>query len=224
MSGSTHSSRPCIILLLHFAVSLLPLPPAGCNCSKLPAVRRVRDAQVALRYDSVQCVRLARSQALQERCHRLRGGRRRRVSGYGGDAGGADCCVCIGAGGTLGGTSNSATSGGFWHPHDARQIETQAIVVAQWMFLAGRRSGWTQQSVSCSHLALAWLARRAGTLEWPRQAFSLLLTGSGDVSSRISAPACERWPGRVVYSTTAPLHDPGTRLVLAYRGGGLRRP
>ena len=92
------------------------------------------------------------------------------------------------------------------------------------MFLAGRRSGWTQQSVSCSHLALAWLARRAGTLEWPRQSFSLLLTGSGDVSSRISAPACERWPGRVVYSTTAPSHDPGTRLVLAYRGGGLRRP
>ena len=28
-----------------------------------------------------------------------------------------------------------------------RRIETQAIVVAQWMFLAGRRSGWTQQSV-----------------------------------------------------------------------------
>ena len=70
--------------------------------------------------------------------------------------------------------------------HDARQIETQAIVVAQWMILAGQRSGWTQQSVSCSHLALAWLARRAGTLEWPRQAFSLLLTGSG--TARVMYP------------------------------------
>ena len=92
------------------------------------------------------------------------------------------------------------------------------------MFVAGCRSGWTQQSVSCSHLALAWLARRAGTLELPRQAFSLLLTGSGDVSSRISAPACERWPGRVVYSTTGLSHDLQMRVVLGCGGVAADRP
>ena len=52
----------------------------------------------------------------------------------------------------------------------------------------------------------------------------MLLTGSGDVSSRISAPACERWPGRVVYSTTGLSHDLQMRVVLGCGGVAADRP
>ena len=54
------------------------------------------------------------------------------------------------------------------------------------MFVTSRRSGWTQQETLCySHLEQTRPTRRVLTLEWSRQAFEVLLIGSGDGSSRI---------------------------------------
>ena len=95
-------------------------------------------------------------------------------------------------------------------PHDARRIETQAIAVAQCMFVTSCRRGWTQETLYYSHLEQTRPTRRVITLEWSRQAFEVLLIGSGDGSSRISASACERWLRGVSYTTTGLSHDPRT--------------
>ena len=73
-------------------------------------------------------------------------------------------------------------------------------------------------------LEQTWPTRRVLTLEWSRQAFEVLLIGSGDGSSRISASACERWQRGVSYTTTGLSHDPRTLVVLGCRGGGSDRP
>ena len=109
-------------------------------------------------------------------------------------------------------------------PHDARRIEKQTIAVAQCMVVTSRRRGWTQETRCCSHLEQTRPTRRVVTLIWSRQAFEVLLIGSGDGSSRISASACERWQRGVSYTTTGLSHDPRTLVVLGCRGGGSDRP
>ena len=89
----------------------------------------------------------------------------------------------------------------------------------------GRPSKWMDAAISELFAPGAGMACKTSKHIGMAAAIIFIAThGSRDVSSRISAPACERWPGRVVYSTTAPSHDPGTRLVLTYRGGGLGHP
>ena len=109
-------------------------------------------------------------------------------------------------------------------PHDARRIEKQTIAVAQCMVVTSRRRGWTQETRCYSHLEQTRPTRRVVTLIWSRQAFEVLLIGSGDGSSRISASACERWQRGVSYTTTGLSHDPRTLVVLGCRGGGSDRP
>ena len=92
------------------------------------------------------------------------------------------------------------------------------------MFVTSCRRGWTQETLCYSHLEQTWPTRRVLTLEWSRQAFEVLLIGSGDGSSRISASACERWQRGVSYTTTGLSHDPRTLVVLGCRGGGSDRP
>ena len=92
------------------------------------------------------------------------------------------------------------------------------------MVVTSRRRGQTQETLCCSHLEQTRPTRRVVTLIWSRQAFEVLLIGSGDGSSRISASACERWQRGVSYTTTGLSHDPRTLVVLGCRGGGSDRP
>ena len=92
------------------------------------------------------------------------------------------------------------------------------------MFVTSCRRGWTQETRCYSHLEQTRPTRRVVTLIWSRQAFEVLLIGSGDGSSRISASACERWQRGVSYTTTGLSHDPRTLVVLGCRGGGSDRP
>ena len=66
--------------------------------------------------------------------------------------------------------------------------------------------------------------RTVPPLFWSRQAFEVLLIGSGDESSRISASACERWQEGVGHTTTGLSHSLRALVVLGCRGGGSDRP
>ena len=90
--------------------------------------------------------------------------------------------------------------------------------------MTSRRRGWTQETRCYSHLEQTRPTRRVATLEWSRQAFEVLLIGSGDGSSRISASACERWQKGVGHSTTGLSHSLRALVVLGCGWGAADRP
>ena len=109
-------------------------------------------------------------------------------------------------------------------PHDARRIEKQTIAVAQCMVVTSRGRGWTQETRCYSQLEQTRPTRRVVTLIWSRQAFEVLLIGSGDGSSRISASACERWQKGVGHTTTGLSHSLRVLVVLGCGWGAADRP
>ena len=109
-------------------------------------------------------------------------------------------------------------------PHDARRIEKQTIAVAQCMVVTSRGRGWTQETRGYSQLEQTRPTRRVVTLIWSRQAFEVLLIGSGDGSSRISASACERWQKGVGHTTTGLSHSLRALVVLGCGWGAADRP
>ena len=92
------------------------------------------------------------------------------------------------------------------------------------MVVTSRRRGWTQKTRCCSHLEQTRPTRRVVTLIWSRQAFEVLLIGSGDGSSRISASACERWQKGVGHTTTGLSHSLRVLVVLGCGWGAADRP
>ena len=92
------------------------------------------------------------------------------------------------------------------------------------MVVTSRRRGWTQETRCYSHLEQTRPTRRVVTLIWSRQAFEVLLIGSGDGSSRISASACERWQKGVGHTTTGLSHSLRALVVLGCGWGAADRP
>ena len=92
------------------------------------------------------------------------------------------------------------------------------------MVVTSRRRGWTQETRCYSHLEQTRPTRRVVTLIWSRQAFEVLLIGSGDGSSRISASACERWQKGVGHTTTGLSHSLWVLVVLGCGWGAADRP